>query len=122
MSAPSKAAPAPSIVLSTETRLSQYDWETLSGDLNGYGCAVLEKLLSPDECRRIAELYPEEEHFPSAASPIRARRGARCASHGTREGDDGGLAFGGTVEIAHAVNLQTEIQPGQRRESGCSPR
>src|SRR6267378_2304086 len=65
MSAPSKAALAPSIVPSTETRVSQYDWETLSGDLNGYGCAVLEKLLSPDECRRIAELYPEEEHFRS---------------------------------------------------------
>ena len=43
MSAPSKAVPAPSIVRSAEPRVSQYDWETLSGDLNGYGCAVLEK-------------------------------------------------------------------------------
>src|SRR3984893_8875657 len=48
-----------------ETRVSQYDWETLSGDLNGYGCAVLEKLLSLDQCRQIAGLYPEEEHFRS---------------------------------------------------------
>jgi uncharacterized protein len=60
-----KAAPTSSAGRSAETRTSQYDWETLSGDLNGYGCAVLEKLLSPDECRQIAELYPEEEHFRS---------------------------------------------------------
>jgi len=65
MSAPAKAAPAPSAVRPAETRVSQYDWETLSADLNGYGCAVLEKLLSPDECRQIAALYPEEAHFRS---------------------------------------------------------
>jgi hypothetical protein len=52
MNAPSKAVRATSAVWSAETRVSRYDWETLSGDLNGYGCAVLEKLLSPDECRR----------------------------------------------------------------------
>jgi uncharacterized protein len=33
--------------------------------LNGYGCAVLEKLLSLGQCRQIAGLYPEEEHFRS---------------------------------------------------------
>ena len=65
MNAPSKTVRATSAVCSAETRVSQYDWETLSGDLNGYGCAVLEKLLSPDECRQIAGLYPEEEHFRS---------------------------------------------------------
>jgi len=65
MNAPSKVVPASSAVRPAETRVSQYDWETLSGDLNGYGCAVLEKLLSRDECRQIAGLYPEEEHFRS---------------------------------------------------------
>jgi hypothetical protein len=65
MNAPSKAVRATSAVWSAETRVSRYDWETLSGDLNGYGCAVLEKLLSPDECRQIARLYPRDEHFRS---------------------------------------------------------
>jgi hypothetical protein len=65
MNAPSKTVPATSAVCSAETRVSQYDWETLSGDLNGYGCAVLEKLLSLGQCRQIAGLYPEEEHFRS---------------------------------------------------------
>src|SRR5258708_22066952 len=46
MNAPSKAVPALSAVRSAETRVSEYAWETLSVDLNGYGCAVLEKLLS----------------------------------------------------------------------------
>ena len=32
-----------------EMRVSQYDWNTLSNELSGYGCAVIEKLLSPEE-------------------------------------------------------------------------
>ena len=39
-----------------DLRLSQYDWTMLSEDLSGYGCAVIEKLLSPEECRQIAGL------------------------------------------------------------------
>ncbi len=65
MNALSKVIPASSAVRTAEARVSQYDWETLSRDLNSYGCAVLEKLVSPDECRRIAGLYPEEKHFRS---------------------------------------------------------
>jgi hypothetical protein len=37
----------------------------LSEDLSDYGCAVIEKLLSPEDCQQIAELYPEEGHFRS---------------------------------------------------------
>ena len=48
-----------------DLRLSQYDWTMLSEDLSGYGCAVIEKLLSPEDCQQIAELYPEEGHFRS---------------------------------------------------------
>ena len=48
-----------------ESRVAAYDWQTLAGDLNNYGCAVLPKLLSPVECRAIAGLYPEESHFRS---------------------------------------------------------
>ena len=35
-----------------KTRVSEYNWETLSADLSGYGCAVIEQLLSPEECRQ----------------------------------------------------------------------
>ena len=30
-----------------------------------FGCAVLKALLTPDECQRIAALYPQEQHFRS---------------------------------------------------------
>ena len=56
---------ARSAMRSAEARVSRYDWETLAGDLNAHGCAVLEKLLSPEECRDIAALYPQEAHFRS---------------------------------------------------------
>src|SRR5215472_11433626 len=66
MNAPSKTVLMPSTaVRPAEARVAQYDWEALSRDLNSYGCAVLEKLLSPDECRQIARLYSEEQHFRS---------------------------------------------------------
>jgi len=65
MNAASKALAAASAVQTTEMRVSQYDWGTRSGDLDGYGCTVLETLLSPDECRQIAGLYAKEEYFRS---------------------------------------------------------
>ena len=36
---------------SAEQRVSQYDWKALSQELSSYGCAVMKKLLSPEECR-----------------------------------------------------------------------
>ena len=52
-------------IRTAEMRVAQYDWIALSKELNGYGCAVIENLLSPEECRQIAGLYPEEDHFRS---------------------------------------------------------
>lgn len=49
----------------TAGRVVAYDWKTLGADLDAYGCAVLEKLIPPEECKAIAELYPHEEHFRS---------------------------------------------------------
>jgi hypothetical protein len=46
-------------------RVDVYDWTGLYGQLDGSGCAILEKLLAPDECGSIATLYPHEEHFRS---------------------------------------------------------
>ncbi|WP_336800170.1 2OG-Fe(II) oxygenase [Kaistia sp. MMO-174] len=48
-----------------ETRVGGYDWQCLAADLDGYGNAVLEGLLSAEECRTIAALYDEEAHFRS---------------------------------------------------------
>lgn len=56
---------AVSASLSAEARIAQYDWNALSEELNGFGCVVIEKLLSPEECRHIAGLYQEEKHFRS---------------------------------------------------------
>ena len=48
-----------------EMRVAQYDWSELSEELSGHGCAVITKLLSPEECRQIADLYGKEGHFRS---------------------------------------------------------
>jgi hypothetical protein len=50
-------------VTSGGARVTAYDWQALASELDGYGCAVLPQLLSPDECRGIAGLYPDERHF-----------------------------------------------------------
>ncbi len=54
-------------------RVDAYDWTSLAGELDGFGCAVLPKLLAPDECDAISGLYPEERHFRSHI--IMARHG-----------------------------------------------
>jgi uncharacterized protein len=45
--------------------VERHDWSAIGGDLNASGCAVLPKLLSPNECASIATLYAHEEHFRS---------------------------------------------------------
>jgi uncharacterized protein len=60
-SAALKAADETSVV----RRIDAYDWNAIGNDLDGFGCAVLPRLLSPDECDDIAALYPREEHFRS---------------------------------------------------------
>jgi hypothetical protein len=56
-----------------EHRVGRYDWAALASELDSYGCAVMEKLLSVEECRRVASLYPHEEHFRSRV--VMARHG-----------------------------------------------
>jgi hypothetical protein len=46
-------------------RVAGYGWAALGEELSGFGGAVIEKLLTPEECRRIAALYPDEAHFRS---------------------------------------------------------
>ncbi len=60
------AASAPaSVATSVEARVAGYDWPALAGELDDYGCAILPGLLSSEECRTIAGLYPDESHFRS---------------------------------------------------------
>ncbi|MER8376378.1 2OG-Fe(II) oxygenase [Mesorhizobium sp. M1406] len=56
---------AKSVVEAAETRVAACDWPALTAELDGFGCAVIEKLLSPQESRRIAGLYSDETHFRS---------------------------------------------------------
>lgn len=68
----STASPA-SAVASAEARVAAYDWKALAGELDSFGCAVLTKLLAPEECRAIVGLYPDESHFRSHV--VMARHG-----------------------------------------------
>ncbi len=52
-------------VQSAEARVAKYDWPKHSEELNSHGCTVIEQILSPQECREIAGLYPQEGHFRS---------------------------------------------------------
>ena len=54
-----------STVTAAEARVAAQDWQAVTGDLDRYGCAVLPKLLSPEECRALAALYPDESRFRS---------------------------------------------------------
>ncbi len=46
-------------------RVAEYDWTDLGLQLDSYGCAILHELLSHEECRHIAALYADEDHFRS---------------------------------------------------------
>src|SRR6202049_5032767 len=47
------------------TRVDAIDWAQAPIDLDAQGSAVLKGLLSPDECRALAALYPDDSHFRS---------------------------------------------------------
>ena len=46
-------------------RVDAIDWRRAAGDLDARGCAVLNKLLTPDQCRALAGLYPDDTCFRS---------------------------------------------------------
>jgi hypothetical protein len=46
-------------------RVDAIDWVEATRDLDTQGCAVLKKLLSPDECNALAALYPDNARFRS---------------------------------------------------------
>jgi hypothetical protein len=46
-------------------RVDAIDWTNIGADLDAQGCAVIEKLLPPQECTALAALYPDDGHFRS---------------------------------------------------------
>ena len=56
-----------------EERAHAIDWGRVSEDLDARGSAVVERLLSPDECRAVAALYSESSVFRSRI--VMARHG-----------------------------------------------
>ena len=77
MSAVVSILPTLSAGVPAETRVAAYDWQALTAELDGFGCAVLPKLFSPEECLAVAGLYPDESHNHQARlsrSCARSRR------------------------------------------------
>ena len=64
-------------VLPTEAdaarRTSSLDWPRIAEELDAQGCAMLERLLSPEQCRSVAALYPQDDRFRSRV--VMARHG-----------------------------------------------
>jgi uncharacterized protein len=56
---------------SLERRVDSYDWDAIGLDLNTFGSAVLEKLLTANECESVASLYADDEHFRSSVNMAR---------------------------------------------------
>ena len=46
-------------------RVDRFDWQRIARDLDQQGNAMMEQLLSPEECRTIAGLYPNDDVFRS---------------------------------------------------------
>jgi len=46
-------------------RVDALPWPQVESDLDAQGCAVLKQLLTPDECRALAALYPDDANFRS---------------------------------------------------------
>jgi len=55
------ARPVPSTDIAA--RVDKIDWTEAGRELDAQGCAVLQGLLSPEECRAIAAYYPDDNHF-----------------------------------------------------------
>jgi uncharacterized protein len=52
-------------------RVETIDWRQAEIDLDAQGCAVLESLLAPEDCRALAALYADDAHFRSRVVMIR---------------------------------------------------
>jgi hypothetical protein len=65
MNVQAKIKPAAKVTASPADRVKALDWKRIADDLDEQGCATIERLLSPAECREISSLYPEDDRFRS---------------------------------------------------------
>lgn len=65
MDAPREAVFLEAAAKSAATRVARYDWPNLTRELDSFGCVVMQRILSPEECREISGLYADESHFRS---------------------------------------------------------
>jgi hypothetical protein len=68
-----RATPVAPVAGAAADRIDAVDWKRIADDLSEQGSAVLEKLLTPQECRSLASLYGNDEQFRSRV--IMARHG-----------------------------------------------
>jgi uncharacterized protein len=54
-------------------RVNVFDWARIWNDLDAQGCAVIERLVSPEECDALAKLYVRDDIFRSRV--VMARHG-----------------------------------------------
>jgi len=69
----SASAPAITATDDAGTRLQMFDWAGIADELDAQGCAMLDALLSPAECRALAALYADGTLFRSRV--VMARHG-----------------------------------------------
>ena len=79
MSAQLRSVRVDAAAASVAGRVEAFDWESISGSLDAQGSAMLERLLSPEECRALVGLYSEEERFRSRV--VMARHGFGCGEY-----------------------------------------
>lgn len=65
MNALAKEAPAITPAGEIAGRVKTLDWDRAAKDLDGQGCAVIESLITPEECDAVAGLYPVADIFRS---------------------------------------------------------
>lgn len=65
VSAQANLALTVSATQSITDRIEAFDWQGISRSMDERGSAIIERLLSSDECRSLAALYPEEDTFRS---------------------------------------------------------
>jgi hypothetical protein len=73
MSVAAKARPSAPTATSTAERVGAIAWQRVAADLDAQGCALMETLLTAEECRMLAALYANDGIFRSRV--VMARHG-----------------------------------------------
>jgi hypothetical protein len=73
MSAPDLAGATIATTDEVAGRVESVNWSRIGQDLDSWGSAVLDRLLSPDQCQELAALYPVDDRFRSRV--VMARHG-----------------------------------------------